>query len=204
MGSRKPVVGLAGGIGSGKSEVARLLVELGGGLIDSDAVSREEIDDTEVRRQLVAWWGPRVLRPDGRINRSAVAEIVFERPDERARLEGVLHPRIDARRRAAVAEFERDPAVRFVIIDAPLLFEVGLDRCCDWVLFVQADDAVRAARVATTRGWSAGELRRRESAQWPIERKRSAATAVCENNGDVAALRRQVRVILEQFMASRG
>lgn len=199
MHSRKPVVGLAGGIGSGKSAVARLLEEMGAGLIDSDAVSRAEMENREVLEQLVAWWGSDILRSDGRVDRAAVARIVFDRPAERSRLEGLLHPRIESRRQADMARFAAVPEVHFIVIDAPLLYEVGLERACDRVIFVDAEPAVRLERVRANRGWSAEELARREASQMPLSAKRARADFVVENNSDIAALRAQVAAIVRQL-----
>ena len=197
----KPTIGLAGGIGSGKSKVADLLGQLGACVINSDAENRRQLESDEVRGVLESWWGSRVLDERGRVDRRRVAEIVFADAAERQRLEGLLHPRIDAARRKHAAAAQDDPAVRAIVIDAPLLFEAGLDRDCDAVIFVDAPLAVRQARVMATRGWPPDELRRREDSQMPLDSKRVRADYICINDSDEAALARQVEIIFRQIVS---
>lgn len=196
-----PVIGLCGGIGAGKSAVAAILADLGCLVIDSDQRARAALDRPDVRDQLVAWWGDDVLAPDGRIDRSRVARIIFSDPQQRARLEALVHPIVRQDRAAMIAEAAavsgNAPArFRAVVIDAPLLFEAGLDRECDTILFVDAPAEQRLRRVQASRGWSADELARREAAQWPLERKRAASGHVV-NNADGADPTPQLRTILE-------
>jgi dephospho-CoA kinase len=196
-----PVIGLCGGIGAGKSAVASILADLGCLVIDSDQRARAALDRPDVRDQLVAWWGDGVLAPDGRVDRSRVARIVFSDPRERARLEALVHPIVRQDRAAMIAEASavsgNAPArFRAIVIDAPLLFEAGLDRECDTIIFVDAPADQRLRRVQASRGWSAEELARREAAQWPLERKRAASAHVV-NNADGADPTPQLRTILD-------
>lgn len=201
MATRKPIIGIAGGIGSGKSAVAKILAELGAGLIDSDAINGQELEQAEVRSTLVQWWGDRILTPDGRVDRARVAEIVFADAAEKNRLEALMHPRIAVQRRRLIEEFEGDPKISCVVLDAPLLFEVGLDQWCDAIVFVEADEEVRFTRTAAARGWSREEFHRRERMQSPLDFKRARADYVCRNNSDPAALRQQVEALFSQIVA---
>ncbi|MGH9895902.1 MAG: dephospho-CoA kinase, partial [bacterium] len=167
-----PVIGIAGGIGSGKSEVARLLGEMGCIESHSDDNVREVLMQPEVRDTLVGWWGRAILNAVGEVDRSAVARIVFNDEAQRRRLEGFVHPLVDAKRKKYWADAAAEGSVAAFVIDAPLLFEAGLDRRCDAVIFVDAPESVRQERVRASRGWDAGELRRREKNQWPLESKR--------------------------------
>ncbi|MBX3355829.1 MAG: dephospho-CoA kinase [Phycisphaeraceae bacterium] len=197
-----PVIGLVGGIGSGKSLVASILRQEGCLVCDSDAMTRDLMRDPRVHRQLVEWWGSGVLDRDGEIDRGQVASVVFARPEERLRLEGLIHPLVEARREAI---FANPPSgTRALVIDAPLLLEAGLKEKCDAIFFVDAPRTTRLARVAETRGWSAEEVSRRETAQWPLDRKRQAADTVLSNDGDPASLRIQVVRALEQVLAGIG
>jgi dephospho-CoA kinase len=145
----KPVIGIAGGIGSGKSTVARVLAELGCVVCDSDALGRAALRDPVIRQELVRWWGDDIVDARGEIDRGAVAAIVFRDPAERRRLEGLTHPWIEARRREQFAGAP-DSATAFVI-DAPLLYEVGLDAECDAVIFVETERAIRLDRLRASR-----------------------------------------------------
>jgi len=185
-----PVVGLVGGIGSGKSAVAAMLGELGCLVSDSDELVRRQYEDPAVRAQLQNWWGPGILDERGLVDRAAVAAIVFRDAAERARLEALLHPRVEAERaRAFAAAPVGTPAL---VIDAPLLLEAGLADQCSEIWFIDAPEEVRKARVHVSRGWSGDEWARREAAQWPLDRKRAAAHHVLRNDGDPASLRMQV------------
>lgn len=197
-----PVIGLVGGIGGGKSLVASQLRQLGCLVCDSDAMARDLLRDRRVHEQLVQWWGSGILDSDGEIDRARIASIVFARSQERERLESLIHPLIEARRESL---FQNPPeGTRALVIDAPLLLEAGLGEKCDAIFFVDAPRAVRLARVAATRGWTAAEVDRREAAQWPLDRKREAADTVLRNDGDPASLRQEVVRALEQVLAGIG
>ncbi len=197
--SQQPVIGLTGGIGSGKSTVARVLADLGCFVTDSDAAAKAELNEPLVRDKIVAWWGEEVLdRETGRPDRSKIAAIVFNDASARKKLERVIHPRIEARRRAA---FASAPAgTKAFVIDAPLLLEVGLDRECDAVIFVDAPEEARRARVQADRGWDASELARREAAQMPLDEKRNRADHIVCNEGDPGELTERVRQTLETII----
>ncbi len=195
-----PIIGLAGGIGSGKSEVARILAALGCVVADSDALAREVLDEPAVRQELVDWWGDRVLDEAGRIDRGAVAAIAFGDPEQRDRLERLTHPRIESRRKAI---FEAAPAdAPALVIDAPLLLEAGLETECDAVIFIETGRWARARRLARTRGWDEAELGRREDSQLPLDVKRARADYVIENDGVLSGLTDRVRRVLRNIVES--
>ncbi|MBK7404636.1 MAG: dephospho-CoA kinase [Phycisphaerales bacterium] len=196
------VIGLAGGVGSGKSEVARAFAELGCPVADSDKAAREALDRPDVRAKLVEWWGGEVLDRDGRIDRKRVAAIVFADADQRLRLEGLVHP-IVRQGRAELRDQARQAGAPAVIVDAPLLFEAGLDAECDAVIFVDAPLALRQDHVRISRGWDQAELVRREKVQLPLDEKRKRSDHEIVNDADPARLRAEVRRILDQILACR-
>lgn len=185
-----PVIGLVGGIGSGKSEVGGILRTVGCLVCDSDALVRNLYRTPELKSQLQAWWGPGIVDEGGQIDRLAVGAIVFKDPIERARLEAFIHPRVETER-AKLFE-AAPPGTRALVIDAPLLLEAGLADACTRIWFIDAPEQLRRTRVMTSRGWTADELARREAAQWSLDRKRAAAHDVLRNDGDPASLREQV------------
>ncbi|MBL9141570.1 MAG: dephospho-CoA kinase [Phycisphaerae bacterium] len=200
--SSLPVLGIVGGIGSGKSAVAAALAAEGCLVCDSDALGAQALRDPAVAAQLRAWWGDRVFDANGHADRSRIAAIVFADPAERTRLEGLVHPWIEARRRELFAH--PPAATRALVIDAPLLLEAGLGAQCTAVIFVETPVEMRQKRVLDTRGWTPQEHSRRESAQWPLDRKRNCAHHVVRNDGSSDALRAQVRRVLEEVLASHG
>lgn len=195
----KPILGLAGGIGSGKSAVARLLGTMGGYVIDADAIAKETLGRPEVRDKLVEWWGPDVLDSQGWVDRRRVSERVFDDPEQRQRLEALIHPLVSEERRKRVESAEGMGGVRFIVLDVPLLFEVGLDKACDELVFVEAAPEVRLRRVTEARGWDREELERREKNQWPPQRKKAACDDIIVNNGDESQCLSQVHALLNRI-----
>lgn len=155
-----PIIGIAGGIGSGKSHVARLFGELGCAVIDSDAHVHAAYRDPQILQILRQWWGDEVLKADGTINRSAVAKRVFSDPVQRERLEALTHPIVARSRDRQMLDIVHASGLAAqplaFIWDTPLLFEVGLQKACDAVVFVDAPREVRLQRVARSRGWVGG------------------------------------------------
>lgn len=196
------VIGVAGGIGAGKSAVAAALADLGCIVIDSDKEARALLTRDDVKRELVSWWGPSVLDERGEVDRSAVARIVFSDEAQRRRLEGLTHPMLRTNRERVKA-LARERGAPAVVLDAPLLFEAGLDAECDAVIFVDAPREVRLDRVVASRGWDEAELDRREKSQWPLEDKRSRSDYVVRNDRGTASLREAVARILDDILTRR-
>jgi dephospho-CoA kinase len=201
-----PVIGIAGGIGSGKSAVAAAFAALGCVVIDSDKEAKAALDRADVRAKLAQWWGPQVLIADGpdagKVNRKVVADLVFKSPADRRRLEELIHPLIRARRADLKARAKASSAAG-VVVDAPLLFEAGVDAECDLVVFVDAPRAERLSRVAQTRGWAAEELDRRQASQMPLDEKRARSNLVLVNDGSPEELSRRVSALWREIQALR-
>ncbi|MBL1218906.1 MAG: dephospho-CoA kinase [Planctomycetes bacterium] len=198
-----PIIGLCGGIGSGKSEVARVLEQLGCVVTYSDRDVQRALDTEEVRDTLRAWWGDRALDPQGHVNRPAVAEIVFADEAARRKLEQLLHPIADAMRKEQWQQARRtcgDSGIPAFVIDAPLLFEAGLNHACDVVLFVDVSRTIRLERLKRDRGWAPEQLELREKSQWPLDKKRNRSDHVIQNNADVTALRHDVEALFQQIL----
>jgi len=196
--SRKPVVGLVGAIGAGKTAVADLLAARGGAVVDGDQLGHAALERPDVKAKLVARWGERVLKPDGSVNRRAVGGIVFADPAERKALEAVVFPVIGAMAAERVRAADRDPKARFVVLDAAVMFEADRAGACDKILFVDAPREVRLARVAS-RGWTGADLTAREAAQMPAAEKQARADAVIVNDGSSADLVGKVDRVLGRW-----
>lgn len=194
------VIGLAGGIASGKSSVAKAFASLGWLVIDFDALVRNKLQDPGVQNTLVSWWGASVQRPDGTTDRTRIAEIVFNDDAQRQRLERLVHPLVWRTRQQARDEALKAGALG-AVLDAPLLYESGLDRECDAVVFVDAPLEIRARRAMSSRGWTREELLRRESAQIPIEEKAKRSRFTVDNTGDPEALLEQVANICATLLS---
>jgi dephospho-CoA kinase len=186
------VVGLTGGIGTGKSTVSTMLRELGATVIDADEATRAvQARGSDGLRQLAEEFGPEILAPDGDLDRQRLAEIAFRDPEARQRLNGIVHPLV----RQWMAERQREAAERgdpVVVMDIPLLFEARGSGAFETVLLVYAPEDVQLDRLVRLRGMGEDQARARIAAQMPIEEKRALATHVIENTGDLEALRREV------------
>jgi dephospho-CoA kinase len=198
-------IGLVGGVASGKSLVARMLVELGAGLLDADRTGHAVLAaDADVQTALRERWGDAVFSADGSVARAAVARRVFAMDTgaelDRLFLEDLLHPRIGQRLKKLRDQYaaEGKPAV---VLDAPLLLEAGWGPMCDVVLMIDAARELRLER-ARQRGWTEAEFDRRERAQWPIEDKRREAHFLISNDGTDTQLREAVRDFWQQRVLS--
>ena len=190
-----PVIGVVGGIGSGKSAVAARLGELGAFVIDADRVGHALLTQRPVLEAVVRRFGPEILAPVAEgtdspreIDRRALGAIVFADRTSRRALEGILHPRMRETFSKAIARTARRGQHKAVVLDAAVLFEAGWDALCDRVFFVDAPRDQRLARLAAQRGWDDETLSARENAQGPLEEKRDRADAVVANKDGLGAL----------------
>ncbi|MBB4961401.1 dephospho-CoA kinase [Micromonospora polyrhachis] len=174
-------IGLTGGIGSGKSVVARRLAQLGAVIIDADRIAREVVaPGTEGLREIATTFGSGVLQDDGSLDRAALGVVVFGDHAARARLEAITHPRVRARTAQLVAEAPPDA---IVVNDVPLLVEVGLAATYHLVIVVETEQSIRIDRLVRDRGMSAEEAYQRIRAQTSDALRRAAADALLTNNG---------------------
>ena len=183
-------VGLTGGVASGKSTVSGMLAELGAVVIDSDAIAREVVEPgTEGLAAVVAEFGEQVLDGDGRLDRAALARVVFADGATRERLNAILHPRI----RARVAERIAAAAPGTVVVqDVPLLAETNQAGAYDLVVVVEAPEELRVQRLARDRGMPAEQSRARMATQASDEQRRAIADVVLVNDGSPDDLRARV------------
>lgn len=188
-----PILGLVGGIASGKSTVAELFVELGYRHLDADRIAHGVLEQPPVRKAIAATFGTDVLDgATGAVDRTALGARVFADDEARARLEALVHPVV---RQEILAELERVRASdQPVVLDAPLLFETGLDRMCTATVFVEVNRETREARAAA-RGWDPGELGRRESTQLETTVKKGRSTYTIHNSGLLTETRRQIAAL---------
>jgi dephospho-CoA kinase len=194
--ARVPFVGLTGGLGAGKSTALAALERLGAAVLSTDAVVHELYNDADVRDAVTERWGSDVA-PGGRVDRSAVAGRAFADPAERAWLEGLLWPRVGARVTAWREEVAaRAPVPPAAVVEAPLLFEAGMDAAYDATIAIVADEDVRVAR-AGGRGHAAVD--EREARQLPQEEKARRATFAVSNGGTVEDLERELSAVLEKL-----
>ena len=194
------LVGLTGGVATGKSTVAAMFQRCGAVVIDADQLARQVVEpDKPAWRDIVRAFGPRILRPDRSLDRLALANIVFKSPAKLRRLERIVHPRV-ARlqsRLTGVISKRRPGAV--VIYEVPLLFEAGVDKRVDAIIVVTADRRAQMERLAQRTGLSRADILRRIRSQMPLAQKRRRADIVLDGTQPLPKLRRQVARLYEQL-----
>lgn len=193
-------VGLTGGIASGKSTVAALLVNEGAFLIDTDVLSRLVVEPgTPGWKDLVKFFGREILASDGTIDRTALGAIVFSDQDKRTKLEALIHPRIAAEKSARLAEIFREHGEAIVVIDMPLLFEVKREHTVDKVLVVYVSARTQISRLMRRDGYTEEDAAKRIAAQMPIEDKVARAHYVINNEGSAQYTARQAKQVFRKL-----
>jgi dephospho-CoA kinase len=188
-------VGLTGGAGAGKSTVAARLRELGAVVIDADALAREVLEPgSEGLREVVAAFGDGVLRPDGSLDRAALAAVVFADPEQRRRLEAITHPKIAARTSELLAAAASDAVV---VHDVPLLVEKAMAPAYDLVVVVDAPEEQRVERLVR-RGLAEADARARIAAQATRAERKDVADVWLDNGGSADDLRAAVDALWDE------
>jgi dephospho-CoA kinase len=197
--SHKPVIGLLGGMGSGKSRVAAEFAKHGARVINADEIGHEALRQPEIRQRLIERWGREILDANGEIIRGRVAPIVFADDVERKALETVVHPYITRRVRQQIEAAQSDSSVKLIVLDAAIMLEAGWQDACDRLVYVHAPRDVRLRRLAEQRGWSAKEVETRERAQSTLTEKASRAGHAVDNSGSPEFMTRHVADLARQW-----
>ena len=199
---KKPLAGILGGIASGKSTVAREFAKLGCKVIDADKIVHELLDKKTVKKEITAVFGPSISDSKGKISRRKLAQVVFAAPDKLALLNRIIHPHVLKRTELLIERYNRQNRVRAIILDMPLLVEVGWARRCDRLIFINCRPKTRAER-AKKMGLDKNQLKIRENFQISLDNKAGMADNTIENNSDFSALVRQVADIFTDITDNR-
>jgi dephospho-CoA kinase len=196
------LVGLTGGIATGKSTVSAMFRGLGCVVIDADVLAREVVEPGErAYEQIVAYFGGEVVSPDGTLDRKALAQRVFAAPDERKRLEAITHPQIRDRFAEHLGELAARDYDGIVIFDAPVMIESGNYRSMDRLVVVTADDAAQVNRQMSRDASTEEAARQRIGSQLPLADKVKLADYVIDNGGSLAETEEQVRAVHRALLA---
>lgn len=193
------VIGITGGMGTGKTTAAAMFRDLGAAVLDADKIAHDLLKPgTACFRAVVKLLGKDILR-QGRIDRKRVAEQVF--PDARRlkALEGIIHPKVEREMRARIAGYRKGGRVKAVVLDVPLLFEAGFDRLVDIIIVVSSVQKQQVERAVRNLGMTRAEALRRIRAQMPLKEKKLLADMVINNRGSRTELRREIRKIWKQL-----
>jgi dephospho-CoA kinase len=193
------LIGIVGGVASGKSAVAACFAGLGAEVLDADRTGHAVLREPEVMEAIRHRWGERVFAADGQVDRAAVAAIVFAKDGgtEKKFLEHLSHPRIGELLLDRVAALRKQGAPA-AVLDAALLFEAGWNAICNRIVFVDVPRTVRLDR-ALGRGWTAADFRAREARQWPVREKQRWADFTIDNSGSPERTAEQARAVWSQL-----
>jgi dephospho-CoA kinase len=196
------LIGLTGGIASGKSTVAAILRRLGAAVINADELSREVVEpDREGWKAIVDAFGAAVLQDDRVIDRQKLRKIIFDDPQARKRLEAIIHPRVRALAEQRIRELGAD-GYEIVVYEVPLLFEVNLHHWLRPVILVATDVATQKQRLQQRDHLTESEAAKHIAAQMSLEDKRRLADYVIENDGNLEDLEQRVRAVLAEIKAT--
>lgn len=200
MNPKPVVIGITGGISSGKSTVTRMLASLGAEIIDADEMCHKLILAKEVKGKIIEQFGNTIQDIYGKIDRSQLAEIVF---GDKACLEDlcrILHPIVTEQIHSKITEVEKRGRRRAIVIDAALLGESDLSLMCDFIIFINTVRDHRISRSKISRHWQAGELEKRERFQMGLEDKRKKADYVIDNNFTEENTFRQIKEFWQLYI----
>lgn len=191
------IIGLTGGIGTGKSTASEYLRKQGFSIIDADRISREIVEPgTLLLKELEKNFGSGIIKDDGTLDRKALAAIVFSDKEKKSRLDGLMHGHILDEIERKISESQSGEG-RGIIVDAPLLFETGLEKKCDQVWLITADEKLRILRVCERDGMDPEEVRARIQNQMADEEKKERAHRIVDNSGSKEALLAQLAELIE-------
>ena len=198
----KPIIGILGGIGSGKSTVAACFAELGCVVIDADEIAHKILDEADISAKLIDRWGTEVLDSKGVVNRGKVAEHVFDSEEELNFLNALVHPRVLERVEVLIDAHRSDSDISGIVLDMPLLVEVGWGKKCDFLIFVNCSEDKRRERIAKNAIIDIEQLKKRENFQISLDKKKEKAHYVVSNNSDKSDMAEQIAQIFSSITGS--
>jgi dephospho-CoA kinase len=195
----KPVIGILGGIASGKSTVAAEFAKLGCKVIDADKIAHELLDEPAVKEKIVSLFGPDVLDSTEKIDHKKLAEVVFADVQKLSSLNRIIHPLVLQRTEELIEQYNHQNQVKAIVLDMPLLVEVGWQKRCDKLIFVDCRQKLRLDR-AKKMGFEKKQVKIRENFQISLDNKAGLADNTVENNSDFSAIAKQVTGIFSYIV----
>lgn len=197
--TNKPLIAIIGGIASGKSTVAEQFAKLGCAVIDADKMAHDLLEEDSFRDEVVHLFGPEILDASGAIDRGKLASMAFADAGQLGRLNDVIHPRVLRQTEELIERYNRNPGVKAIVLDMPLLVEVGWAGRCDRIIFVDCDRARRRHRARCKGLAGERDIKIRENFQISLDRKKRLADNTIDNNSDFSTLVRQIKNIFSDI-----
>ncbi len=197
---KKPIIGILGGVGSGKSTVAAEFAKLGCKVIDADKIAHELIEKKAVKGKIVGLFSKAVTNSEGKIDRKKLADIVFADGDKLTALNRIIHPPVLRRAEELIKQYNRQNQVKAIVLDMPLLMEVGWIRRCDRLIFVNCRRQLRVERAKKIGISDENQFKIRENFQISLDSKANSADNTVDNNSGFSELVRQVADIFSYIV----
>ena len=196
------ILGILGGIGSGKSTVTDMFAALGANTLDADAIAHELIEKEETKATLRQWWGDEIITAEGKVDRTKIAQKVFSDAAELVRLNNLIHPEVRKRIEEGIGKFmaKNGEEKKLLVLDVPLLASSTLRDLCDEIIFVNSDESLRQSRTQL-RGWSSKDLKQREACQVPENDKKELSGFIINNSGSLDETRQQVEALYQDLVS---
>jgi dephospho-CoA kinase len=198
----KPIIGILGGIGCGKSTVAQCFTKLGCRVIDADVIAHQVLDEPDVVEKLTDRWGLEVLDAAGLADRNRISERVFDSLPELDFLNRLIHPRVLERAEAMINARQGDSDSCGIVVDMPLLVEVGWEKKCDFLVFVDCSEEKRRERIVKNAKIDIEQLKKRENSQISLDKKKQKAHYVISNNSDKSDMAEQIARVFSSITGS--
>ncbi|OHB60085.1 MAG: dephospho-CoA kinase [Planctomycetes bacterium RBG_13_46_10] len=186
------MIGILGGIASGKSTVAAEFAKLGCKVIDADKIVHDLLQKNVIKKKIIGLFGPGILNKAGNINHQKLAEVVFADSNKLSLLNNILHPVVLERTETLIKQYQRQGRIKAIVLDMPLLAEIGWTNRCDRLIFVDCERKRRIERAQKMKGLKKNQIKIRENFQISLDNKASIADNTIDNNSDFQALVRQV------------
>jgi dephospho-CoA kinase len=197
---KKPIIGILGGISSGKSTVAAEFAKLGCKVIDADKIVHDLLQKTGVRKKITNLFGQAILNSAGEIDNQKLAKVVFADTEKLLSLNKIIHPLVLERTEELIERYNLQSQIKAIVLDMPLLAEVGWAKRCDRLIFVNCKRKIRIDRAKKMKGFDENQIKIRENFQISLDKKASIADNVIDNNSDFQALVRQVADIFSYIV----
>ena len=199
---KKLIIGILGGIGSGKSTVAVEFVKLGCGLIDADKIAHDLLEEKPIKEEIIKLFGEGILDSYEKISHKKLADIVFNDSRKLSMLTNIIHPLVIKKTEEFIKKFNQQNQIKAIVLDMPLLLEVGWEKRCDRLIFVDCDEKIRAERLKKL-DFNKNQLKIRENFQISLDKKAKLADNTIENNSGFSALVRQVADIFSYIVGNK-
>ncbi len=197
---KKPVIGILGGIGSGKSSVTNEFAKLGCKVIDADKIAHKILDEKNIKEKVAEIFGKEILDSSGQIERIKLAEAAFGSKEKLDKLNSIIHPPVLAKIELLIEKYQQQPKTRAIVLDVPLLMEIGWHKRCDKLVFVDCKKSLRLNRIKTSRNLDEKQVKIREKFQISLDNKVAIADNTVDNNAGLPALARQITDIFSRII----